>query len=159
MHGSSILRNHGEYHLELIIRTSANIRSLHSRDDALALISILLLRTPRPRCTTTDGRRSGSVGWAVERKRCGSADRKPRPEASRVNGRLADCTPRSRPDKNVFVCRLHRSAVDCTANIRRASRFRNPMWSFAAIKLYFSPGANEWSRLINVTLRGIRLSF
>lgn len=36
MHGSSILRNHGEYHLELIIRASANIPSLHSRDEALA---------------------------------------------------------------------------------------------------------------------------
>lgn len=43
MHGNSIPRNHGEYHLELIIRARANIPSLHSRDEALALISIPLL--------------------------------------------------------------------------------------------------------------------
>lgn len=40
------------------------------------------------------------VGWAAERKRCGSTERKPGPEASRVNGRLADCMPQTRIDKN-----------------------------------------------------------
>ncbi|CAL1673946.1 unnamed protein product [Lasius platythorax] len=79
MHGSSILRNHGEYHLELIIRARANIPSLHSRDEALALISILLLRTPRPRYTTTVG---GRDQWAGQPNgngavpRTGSLDRK-----------------------------------------------------------------------------------
>lgn len=79
MHGSSILRNHGEYHLELIIRTSANIPSLHSRDEALALISILLLWTQRPRYTTTIG---GRDRWAGQSNgngavpRTGSLDRK-----------------------------------------------------------------------------------
>lgn len=45
MHGNSILCNHDEYHLELIIRARANIPSLHSRDEALALISMTAPRT------------------------------------------------------------------------------------------------------------------
>lgn len=93
-----------KYHLELIIRARANIPSLHSRDDALALISIPLLERGAP--IYHDGWRSGSVGWAAERKRCGSVDRKLEPEASRVNGRFSDCTLRSRPDKNMLVCHL-----------------------------------------------------
>lgn len=104
MHGNLILRNHSEYHLKLIIRARASIPSLHSRDETLALISIPLLE--RGASIYHDGRRLGSVGWAAERKRCGSVDRKPEPEASRVNGRFSDCTLRSRLDKNVLVCRL-----------------------------------------------------
>lgn len=60
-------------------------------------------------CTTNGGGGRGRstaaaaavvVGWAAERKRCGSTERKPGPEASRVNGRLADCMPQTRIDKN-----------------------------------------------------------
>lgn len=133
MHGNSILRNHGEYHLELIIRARASISSLHSRDEALALISIPLLE--RGASIYHDGRWSGSVGWAAERKRCGSVDRKPEPEASRVNGRFSDCTLRSRLDKNVLVCRLRWNSI--APNSGSLAISRNPTRSLAGTKLDF----------------------
>lgn len=67
-------------------------------DETLVVISIVLLGH-RAAIYGDDGR-SESVGWPAERKRRGSASRKPGPEASRVNGRLSDCTPRTRIDKN-----------------------------------------------------------
>lgn len=47
------------------------------------------------------------MGWVAERKRCGSADRKPGPEASRVNGRLSDCMSQTWIDKNDRLRGLH----------------------------------------------------
>jgi len=111
---------------------------LHSRDEALALISIPLLE--RGASIYHDGRRSGSVGWAAERKRCGSVDRKPEPEASRVNGRFSDCTLRSQLDKNVLVYHLYSWTTELHRTVE-ASRSRNPTRSFAGSKLnlYVAP--------------------
>lgn len=72
--------------------------SMFHGDETLRVISIVLLG--QKATIYDDDGPSGSVGWAAERKRCCSVSRKPGPEASRVNGRLSDCMPRTRIDKN-----------------------------------------------------------
>lgn len=124
MHGSSILRNHGEYHLELIIRARANIPSLHSRDEAPDA-DFDTAPSNRQKASMhiarSDGRRIGGLGSRTETVRF----RGPEAWTGSVTSQRAPLWLRAaRLDKNV-ACRL-RGPVGADDREYVISRFRGP---------------------------------